>query len=310
MMQDHPVVKFDRINIEIINTCNLKCSFCPAPQKQTAQMSPAQFSQVAAAIKPLTREVVLHLLGEPLSHPEFAEVIEAAAQVELPVNIVTNGVLLTGERVKSVLNPIVRQVSVSLQSFADNFHRQDPTPYIRRIKGFCDRALRDRPDLFINLRFWDLDGTQASETDHNHIIRTILAREFNFNWGNIDIDVRRRKNHRLQGRLYLHFDSRFSWPDMANPIVQTQGHCHALTGHIGIHADGTVVPCCLDHKAEINLGNIFASDISSILESPRAKAMREGFSAGVLQEELCKRCGFITRFGRAKRKREHSLKQD
>jgi MoaA/NifB/PqqE/SkfB family radical SAM enzyme len=292
---------FDRINIEIINTCNLKCSFCPTPEKPTAKMTVEQFSGLATTLASMTKEVVLHLLGEPLSHPDLAGILSAAQSVQLPVNIVTNGLLLTGERVDLVLGLGVRQLSISLQSFTNNFPDQDPSSYVRRIKVFVDRALAQRPDLYINLRFWDLDGNSAEETNHNHNLRTILAKVFEFNWEDVHVDVRRRKNYRLTGRLYLHFDSRFVWPNLDNEIQQTEGFCHGLTGHFGIHADGTVVPCCLDHKADIPLGNVFSQPVVEILKSPRAAAMRAGFARGQLVEDLCRRCGFISRFALGKK---------
>ena len=294
--------RFERINVEIINSCNLKCSFCPTPERQLTKMSVEQFAALAINLSSLTKEVVLHLLGEPLSHPEFLSIINAAAEASLPVNIVTNGLLLNGDRMTAVLHPIVRQISFSLQSFGNNFPDQNPDAYIGKIRAFTEKAQQERPDLYINLRFWDLDGEGPTETNHNLEMRAVVSKVFGFSWNDIDVNVRRRKSHRLEGRLYLHFDSRFTWPDMNGPILQTEGFCHGLTGHFGIHADGTVVPCCLDHKADIPLGNVFSDSVSSILSSPRAKAMREGFAKGKLTEDLCKRCGYIARFSRQKKR--------
>ena len=281
-------------------------------------MTPDQFYGLAAKLAGMTEEVVLHLLGEPLSHPELAGILSAAADAHLPVNIVTNGLLLTGERIELLLRPIVRQVSVSLQSFANNFPEQDPLTYVRRIKHFVDRAIAERPDLYINLRFWDLVESQKNNTNHNQDdlnlplnpvlkhaedssnslskLRDAIATEFEFDWAGVLVDLRRRKSHRLKGRLYLHFDSRFVWPDLKNQVLQTKGFCHGLTGHFGIHADGTVVPCCLDHNADIPLGNAFETPIEDILNAPRATKIREGFARGELVEDLCKRCGYINRF--------------
>ena len=72
--------------------------------------------------------------------------------------------------------------------------------------------------------------------------------------------------------------------------------CYGLKDQFGILADGTVVPCCLDSDGVINLGNIFEEDIETILDSPRAKNLVEGFKCGVATEELCKRCGYAQRF--------------
>jgi radical SAM protein with 4Fe4S-binding SPASM domain len=119
-----------------------------------------------------------------------------------------------------------------------------------------------------------------------------------FHWDDVQIDVRRHKSHRIMGRIYLHFDSRFTWPDIAAPKIQTTGRCHGLSGHFGIHSDGTVVPCCLDHNGDIPLGNAFAEPLENILTSPRAEAMKKGFAQGRLVEDLCKTCGYIERFNR------------
>ena len=72
--------------------------------------------------------------------------------------------------------------------------------------------------------------------------------------------------------------------------------CYGLRDHFGILADGTVVPCCLDSDGVIALGNIFKEDIDTILSSPRAKAISEGFSHRKASEELCKRCQYAQRF--------------
>lgn len=295
-----PTSLFDRINIEISNICNLKCSFCPAVERDKQVMTVERFSQVARDVAPFTKEIVLHLLGEPLGHPEFGGILAAASSVRVPVNIVTNGLLLTGKRPQELLQPIVRQVSISLHSFEANFPDQDPTQYLKRVKHFIDAALAERPDLYLNLRLWDLAGMTQDESTHNRRMRELLGEFFSFDWNDVVIDLKRNKSWRIRGRLYLHFDSRFEWPSMASAVRQEFGTCHALKGHIGIHADGTVVPCCLDHKGDIPLGNIFDSDLTSILSSPRARAMREGFREGLLVEPLCKTCGFIERFQGAK----------
>lgn len=244
----------------------------------------------------MTEEVVLHLLGEPLGHPEFGKILDACEAAGVPANVVTNGVLMTGDRPQHLLRAIVRQVSFSLHSFESNFPDADPLTYIVRLKKFIDRALVERPDLYINLRLWDLDGTNAGDSIHNHRMRELVARTWKFDWAEVCVDLRRRKNWRITGRLYLHFDTRFQWPDMATPVRSDKGFCHGLSGHFGIHADGTVVPCCLDHKADMPLGNAFTTPVQEILSLPRARRIREGFARGELVEDLCKRCDFITRF--------------
>ncbi|MBR5217753.1 MAG: SPASM domain-containing protein, partial [Oscillospiraceae bacterium] len=61
---------------------------------------------------------------------------------------------------------------------------------------------------------------------------------------------------------------------------------------------GTVVPCCLDGEGHIPLGNLFEQDWQAIMDSPRAKALFDGFSRRQPTEELCRRCGYARRFSK------------
>ena len=72
--------------------------------------------------------------------------------------------------------------------------------------------------------------------------------------------------------------------------------CYGLRDQIGILCDGTVVPCCLDHEGDVPLGNLFTQSLEEILESDRARTIREGFSRRQAVEALCRRCGYSRRF--------------
>jgi radical SAM protein with 4Fe4S-binding SPASM domain len=101
----------------------------------------------------------------------------------------------------------------------------------------------------------------------------------------------------VRGRLYLHFDTEFTWPSLELPALGTEGTCYGLRTHFGVLVDGTVVPCCLDKEGAIPLGNLREKPISDILGGARASAMRKGFRERRLVEELCRRCQYIERFG-------------
>jgi radical SAM protein with 4Fe4S-binding SPASM domain len=292
---------YRRANVEISNICNLKCSFCPEVERQKQVMQPESFDQLAEQLAPLVDEVCLHLMGEPLNHPRFAEFIAACARHELPVNLTTNGLLLHGTRREWALHPTVRQVNISVHSFEANFGPRDVSAYMERVFQFTREALEKRPDLYINLRLWDLtDPSSLNET--NAAIRQHIENEFHIDLSSLKVDIRRRKNLPLAGRIYLHFDSRFTWPAPSLPVISRSGFCHGLSNHFGIHADGTVVPCCLDKEAVINLGNVGEQKLLDILQSTRAESIRQGFARGERVEDLCQRCPFIDRFASKARK--------
>lgn len=101
---------------------------------------------------------------------------------------------------------------------------------------------------------------------------------------------------RLCKNLYISKAERFEWPDIEGIQKSKEVFCYGLRDQFGILADGTVVPCCLDSNGIINLGNVFTTPLEQILESPRARALYEGFSRRSPSEEICRTCGFAGRF--------------
>jgi MoaA/NifB/PqqE/SkfB family radical SAM enzyme len=285
---------FTRVYIEIGNVCNLQCGFCPEVIRTKKMMTPDFFAQVLEQVAPLTDEVTLHLMGDPLVHPHLPEMVELCARFGLRIFLVTNGVLLLENRVQTLLHPAFRQVNFSLHSFHDNFPERDPSEYLERIFQFTERALRERPDLYLNYRLWNLNDPRGSRTDNQDILKRVEARFDLPPTG--PVDVRRNKSVPIRGRLYFHFDTEFTWPSLDLPVLGEVGRCHGLSAHFGILADGSVVPCCLDKEGVITLGRLPEQPLTEILNGPRAKQLVKGFQNRKLVEELCRRCNYIERF--------------
>ena len=292
--------RFRRIHVEVTNLCNLRCPFCVETPQPKGTMAAAAFARVAAQLQPLTDEVVLHVLGEPLTHPDLAGILAAAGEVALPVHAVTNGVLLDDTRTGLLLLPVVRQVSISLHSAASVLAATDLETYLEGVVRFCTRAARERPDLYVNLRLWHGDGPRV-QIGHPRLAARLSA-HYGQDLTRAATDVRRRKNMPLRGRHYLHFDTRFEWPRMDLPEGTAEGTCYGLTSHFGILVDGTAVPCCLDAAGIMALGNVFRTPVSEILAGERARTIRDGFRAGRREEPLCRRCTYSERFGRLTRR--------
>lgn len=286
--------KFKRVYIEISNICNLQCSFCPVVDRDKLIMGLELFEKTLKQVAPLTEQVCLHLMGEPLAHPEFESIIKICEAYGVRINLTTNGVLLNRYAELLTTSPAFHQVNFSIHSFKDNFKDKSILPYLTDILNFSKLAHQRVPDMYINYRLWNIFETTTQNDSNKDILKNIA----NFFEVDIkeDIDVGSIKSKRIWNRVYLHFDSRFEWPHPLMPLQSNKGFCHALSSHIGIHADGTVVPCCLDKEARLDLGNCGSQSLAEILEGKRAKAMREGFAHKKLAEDLCQRCTYIKRF--------------
>lgn len=285
---------FKRVYLEISNICNVQCSFCPVVEKDKKIMDVAEFEAILKDVAPLAEIVCLHLLGEPLAHPKFPEILDVCERYNTQIDLTTNGLLIKRQQDRIINSHAVRQVNFSLQSYKDNFPDRPLDPYLLPLLEFATLAHTQRPALYINFRLWNQQSNDSDNEDFFSKIESYFNISINRN-----VETAAIKSKRIWNRVYLHFDSRFEWPSFSLPNQGTRGRCHGTINHIGIHADGTVVPCCLDKNGTINLGNVKEQSLNDIVTSERFLKMRDGFLNGVLVEEFCQHCSFIKRFDKA-----------
>jgi MoaA/NifB/PqqE/SkfB family radical SAM enzyme len=103
-------VKMDALNklyIEITNRCNLSCQMCVqrAWDEPLGDMSLETFSDLMTQITDFTEPPIIHLggFGEPMTHPDFLEIVRRAKATGAKVEITTNGTLLTKDLAVALL---------------------------------------------------------------------------------------------------------------------------------------------------------------------------------------------------------------
>lgn len=276
---------FKRVYIEITNICNLKCSFCPGTDREKRFMSLDEFCLAAGKLRKYTDYIYLHVMGEPLMHPQLAEIIDAAAEMGYKVNVTTNGTLLKKRKEILTGHRGIRKVSVSLHSYEGNTERGEDglREYLEEVWSFCEEA-----ECIVALRLWNEGGANSL----NESIMSFLSEKTGLNVPNLPADANGR---RLGGKIYLESAEKFIWPS-TTAVEQEVTFCHGLSQQIAVLSDGTVVPCCLDGEGAVNLGNIFNQSVEEIIESPRAVALKQSFINHAPCEELCRRCDYARRF--------------
>ena len=275
---------FRKIYVEISNLCNLSCAFCPGTQRQKRAMTEAEFSCLLPKLRPYTDYLYFHLMGEPLCHPKLDVFLRLAGEAGFRVILTTNGSLLQKKQELLLASTGLHKVNISLHAFEANDLAVSFEEYLRGCFEF-GRAAEGK--VLISYRLWNRGGQDR----RNEEILAAMEHYFPQPW------TQERHGQRIGNRVYLEYGDKFDWPDLSAPDGGSGVFCHGLRDQIGILADGTVVPCCLDHEGDIALGSLFAQDLAEILESPRAKAIYEGFSQRKAAEELCRRCGYARRFG-------------
>ncbi|HCW04599.1 MAG TPA: radical SAM protein [Clostridium sp.] len=287
--------RFKRVYIEITNVCNLSCNFCPKTMRKAHSMDVDSFKKILDQVKPYTDYLYLHLKGEPLLHPNLPEFLDLCAEREFKVNITTNGTLLRKMKDKIIKKPSIRQINISLHSFDGNESSITMEEYLKEVLDFAREALEET-NIIIGLRLWNLDPSKLTrgERERNRELLSIIEEYFKLAY-----KIEENTDHygiKIAERLYLNQDIEFKWPSLKEEDYGYKGTCYGLKNQIGILSDGTVVPCCLDGEGVIVLGNVFEKPFKEIIEGQRAENILEGFSKGQLREELCRKCGYRTRF--------------
>lgn len=285
----------DRCYIEITNICNLDCHFCPKHHRARRQMTAEEFDLLTDKMRGKACFLYFHLMGEPTLHPLLPQFVSKARQKGFKTVLTSNGTLL--HRCRELLTALPHKIQLSLHSHESNA-KGNLEGYMGEVMDFSMKAAQAGTCMV--LRLWNQGGR---EQENEHVMQ-LMAQHVPLPW------KVRPDGYQLSDNLYLEFDRKFEWPDAektkeTNITKEREGaspenketnnrkeqlFCKALKKQIGILADGSVVPCCLDHNGDVILGNLLNQSLEEILASPRACAMTEAFSHHTASEQLCLTC--------------------
>ena len=300
----------DRCYIEITNICNLSCDFCPKHNRAERRMTAQEFDLVTDRLRGRAIFLYFHLMGEPMLHPLLPDFIRMAREKGFNTVLTSNGTLPV--KAMRLLSSLPHKVQLSLHSHESN-GKGILAEYIDKVMQFAIPAAEQ--GTCVVLRLWNQGGRESE----NEQVMQLLEKYVQKPWHE------RPDGYRLCDNLYLEFDRKFEWPTTQQPpfsspegegfldsIVPSNAgfereevtktspprgsrrgaeiFCKALHKQIGVLSDGSLVPCCMDHNGDIRLGNLFTQSLDEILDSPRAKAMIEGFRHHRATELLCQNC--------------------
>ena len=146
--------------VEITNCCNLACSFCPKTKRALRTMSAQEFDLVLSRLEGYVQYVYLHVMGEPLLHPELTTLFALAKARNMKICITTNGTLLQKRSDELLAAESLHKISVSLHSFEGNDGADEQElSYLTQVWNFAEKAAKKR--VIVALRLWNDGGADA-----------------------------------------------------------------------------------------------------------------------------------------------------
>ena len=310
----------DRCYIEVTNVCNLNCDFCPKHRRQNRQLTIEEFDLLTDKIRGRVIFLYFHLMGEPLLHPLLPDFIRIAREKGFRTVLTSNGTLL--DKALNLLSSLPHKVQLSLHSHESN-GKGKLDEYINKVMQFAIPAAEQ--GTCVVLRLWNQGGRESENEQVMQLLEQYVKKpwrerpdgyrlcdnlylEFDrkFQWpttqeppssfpeGEVFLDSIEPSEEGLEQKKVTKISSLGGSPMLiTSEYVPKRGaevFCKALHKQIGVLADGSLVPCCMDHNGDIILGNLFTQSLDEILDSPRAKAMVEGFRHHKATELLCRNC--------------------
>lgn len=268
-----------RVYLEITNACNLNCSFC-TNKKGTTFMSLDDIDNYLNQIKEFSNYIYLHVLGEPLLHPNFDQILKLLDEKDFNLQLVTNGILLN-KYPNLLSHKCLRKLSISLHSINNINVSDDYFDYILKL-------IKNNNDKIIELRFYDLNNLDDKLTEFLNGLESLYGLE----------STKKNQSYKIKDKVYIYHQEMFNWPDINDTYIGENGLCHGLKDQIAILHDATVTACCLDSCGINKIGDLNTDSLKDILDSPLYKEALIALNNKKLLLPLCKHCTYRLRFNK------------
>jgi MoaA/NifB/PqqE/SkfB family radical SAM enzyme len=266
----------------VTRRCNLSCGYCSEYDNFSAPVPTQELKSRIDALHRLGAANITFLGGEPLLHPDLAELVYYASR-KSNTSVVTNGFLLRNATIEALNEAGLNNMTVSV----DTLHA-DPSRYIQKSL----RSLRSRLERLQRLARFDVHVTtvlcESSRHDFKELMREIESFGFRMS---LNLIHNSRGHVTIEGapylELYEHFYRKgkpFTFLDYEYGKKLLQGErpqwkCRAGARYLYVDEHGNVELCAsqLGRLAK-PLAKYTAADLRE--QSGTYKGCEEGCSVG------------------------------
>jgi sulfatase maturation enzyme AslB (radical SAM superfamily) len=284
------------LSLELGNECNANCLFCrdekgvihdtnkdkPAPGGITKGVMPFEMAEdIIGQVSADVLIAVLYTNGEPLLYPKLADLIRHCTRSNVLSMIATNGLLLTPEKSKAIVDAGIDFIKLQLSGFTqDIYHVQVRYGDVERLKENIRNLVKIRDDQKSRTLIM-LDYILYQYNQH----QLPLIREFCRELG-IMLSIRPGNP---QGGLE---DKECPQSMQALPLKIS---CDWLWKGMQVNFNGHVLPCCdgviFSAIAPYEIYQVGKSDVRTIWNGPAAQGMRHTMTVhGRGAIRLCSQC--------------------
>jgi radical SAM protein with 4Fe4S-binding SPASM domain len=331
MYFDNP--RFDKVVIEVTNSCNFKCWCCPyeAMTRKKGRMSLANFKGLIDSFDKLKNLSLISIggYGEPTLHPQLIDMITyAKSKKRYTVHTTTNGSkFINNDFSLALLKTEIDEITISLRiteyekhksNFPKNFNYQQ---YIDSILNIISLKYKHGFNTKIQIALFKESfyskyfiRKSTKEYINNDVINTLFKAISTIIGKNVPSfeDMCRPIRTKASNLSLVHIDKGLTieldslshvtsfeekYRNKEKCFLAKYGSCMGLLNHFGIWWAGEVSPCCADYDAKNVLGNVFEEkDITKILSNKKSVYFNNSLRRNKMPSYSCQICrGGMTR---------------
>jgi radical SAM protein with 4Fe4S-binding SPASM domain len=275
---DFPV----EIAAELTNYCNLKCVMCPVPamRRRRGFMDETLFSRIVSGVSEESGFLFLPQgFGEPFLHALWSRFIDLAGSLLLrPIVVLTNGMLLCGEKMPSLMKNCHIVVVTVDGSTAETYESV-------RINGKLSTVTRNLEE-FLQVR-----GRSAAP---HLIVRMIRMRDTQK-----DVEAFRAFwSGKIGKGDIIQISDCIDWAGTVpyrgvteNRGLEKRQPCRMLWKNLTVYHDGRVSPCCYDAEGDLTIGNVADQSLRDLWSGRPLRDLRDLHLAHHFDRiPICSRC--------------------
>lgn len=249
------------IDIELTNSCNLSCIFCPRDHTPPQGfMTFKTLEKIIARVKKSNDycEIYFCGFGEPLLHPQIEDFVRYFSEQHISLCITTNGTLLTPELSEKLIDAGLKSINWSISGLAETYEAIHRTKFASTKKNILDfiKIAAGRCRMQINITVCDLNMEQQAQIVsawQEAGIENFYFSDFNNRGGSVDRGYYFINNNRFYTEVQ-HIIQEHHLPSMC--MIPFLGVCIGWNGNYYL--------CCADYEHKLPLGNVFANSIKEI----------------------------------------------
>lgn len=280
-----------QINVDCTMFCNLACIHCPyetvtklkgAGRKNLpVELHTKLIDEIATTGKGHCTFLRYTGDGEPLLHPQLAEMIAYAYQrTGLPINVTTNGMLLTEQRTKDLIDAGVAVIDVSIDAHSQETYGQIRVKGVLSVTHECThRAIKMAREAGGHTKIM-VSFVRQPENMHE-------AAEFERYWKEAGADfVVLRNRHSCGGAVQDMKE--FLWANAPQP----RKPCLYPWERMVLKADGELTYCPVDWHHIAAVGNFSLMTVAEVWQGEEMRQLREAHVTGkfAAKHGFCAQC--------------------